>query len=105
MFRFSSLSEAQVETRDFPELAERKNLATESVLGSYQPDMAMKIWIDLENTPHVPFFKPVARELEKRNCKVVYTVRDAYQTCEMASSYGLKFTRVGHHYEIGRAHV
>ena len=25
-----------------------------------------KIWVDLDNTPHVPFFKPIIRELEKR---------------------------------------
>jgi uncharacterized protein len=26
----------------------------------------MRIWIDLDNTPHVPFFKPIIRELEQR---------------------------------------
>ena len=26
----------------------------------------MRIWIDLDNTPHVPFFKPIIRELEGR---------------------------------------
>ena len=26
-----------------------------------------KVWIDLENSPHVPFFWPIMRELEKLN--------------------------------------
>lgn len=56
------------------------------------------IWIDLENTPHIPFFKPIIRELEARGFPVVLTARDAYQTCEMASFYGLVFTRIGKHY-------
>jgi uncharacterized protein len=61
-----------------------------------------KIWIDLENTPHIPFFRPIIRELEKRNYKVVLTARDAFQTCEMATRYGLSYTRVGHHYGQNR---
>jgi hypothetical protein len=57
-----------------------------------------KIWIDLENTPHIPFFKPIIRELEKRGYSCVLTARDAYQTCEMAERFGLKHTRIGRHY-------
>lgn len=59
---------------------------------------AKKIWIDLENTPHIPFFKPVIRELEKRDFRVVLTARDAYQTCEMATRFGFTFTMIGKHY-------
>jgi len=25
-----------------------------------------KIWIDLDNSPHVPFFKPIIKEFNKR---------------------------------------
>lgn len=57
-----------------------------------------RIWIDLENTPHIPFFKPIIRELEARGYQVVITARDAYQTCQMAERYGLPFTTVGRHY-------
>jgi uncharacterized protein len=56
------------------------------------------IWIDLENTPHIPFFRPIIRELEARGLRVVLTAREAFQTVEMASRYGLKFTKVGRHY-------
>lgn len=57
-----------------------------------------KIWIDLENTPHIPFFKPIVRELEKRGFDVVLTARDAFQTCEMATQAGLPYTKIGRHY-------
>ncbi len=62
------------------------------------PPSGVKIWIDLENTPHIPFFNPIIKELEKRGHKVVLTARDAYQTCEMADLYGFKYKKIGHHY-------
>jgi len=58
----------------------------------------MKIWIDLDNTPHVPFFKPIIRELEKRGHEVVLTARDAFQVCELAERMGLECKRVGRHH-------
>jgi predicted glycosyltransferase len=61
-----------------------------------------KIWIDLENTPHIPFFRPIIRELEKRNYKVVLTARDGFQTCEMATRFGFTYTRIGRHYGQNR---
>jgi hypothetical protein len=39
----------------------------------------VKIWIDIDNTPHVPFFIPIIRELEKRGHSVVVTASDAFQ--------------------------
>jgi uncharacterized protein len=62
----------------------------------------MKIWIDLDNTPHVPFFKPIIRELERRGFSVVLTARDAFQVCELAEQAGLKYTKVGRHYGKSR---
>src|SRR4051794_8002537 len=50
-----------------------------------------KIWIDLENTPHIPFFKPIIRELEQRGYTVVLTARDAFQVCELADRFGLPY--------------
>ena len=61
-----------------------------------------KIWIDLENTPHIPFFKPIIRELEKHGHTVVLTARDAFQVCELATRFGLKYTKVGRHYGKNR---
>jgi uncharacterized protein len=61
-----------------------------------------KIWIDLENTPHIPFFKPIIRELEQRGHTVVLTARDAFQVCELADRFGLAYTKVGRHYGKNR---
>jgi uncharacterized protein len=58
----------------------------------------MKIWIDLDNTPHVPFFKPIIRELEKQGYSVILTARDAFQVCELATLVGLSYKKVGKHY-------
>lgn len=63
---------------------------------------SMKIWIDLDNTPHVPFFKPIIRELERRGHTVVVTARDAFQVCEMAERLGVSHMKVGRHYGKNR---
>jgi hypothetical protein len=57
-----------------------------------------RIWIDLDNTPHVPFFIPIIRELERRGHRVLLTARDAFQVCELAEENGLPVTKIGHHY-------
>ena len=61
-----------------------------------------KIWIDLDNTPHVPFFKPIIRELKQAGFDVLLTARDAFQVCELADRSGLKYTRIGRHYGKNR---
>jgi predicted glycosyltransferase len=60
------------------------------------------IWVDLDNTPHVPFFLPIIRELEKRGYRVLCTARNAFQVCELAQKKGLKCMEVGHHYGKNR---
>lgn len=57
-----------------------------------------KIWIDLDNSPHVPFFKPIIAELKKRNYSVVLTARKCSQVCELANYWGLQYKQIGRHY-------
>ncbi|MFO1497468.1 MAG: DUF354 domain-containing protein [Verrucomicrobiota bacterium] len=57
-----------------------------------------KIWIDLDNTPHVPFFMPIAAELRARGHEVVFTARDAFQVCQLADFHKLNYRRIGRHY-------
>ena len=57
-----------------------------------------KVWVDLENSPHIPFFRPIIKELEERGCEVVLTARDCFQVCELADLAGLKYRKIGHHY-------
>ncbi|MCR4432382.1 MAG: DUF354 domain-containing protein, partial [Tepidanaerobacteraceae bacterium] len=56
------------------------------------------IWIDLDNTPHVPFFIPIKRELKRRNYRVLLTARDAFQVKELAQQNNLFFKTIGRHY-------
>lgn len=63
-----------------------------------QPDRPVKVWIDLDNTPHVPLFIPIIRELEKRGQSVVVTARDAFQVCALADEKKLSYLKIGRHY-------
>jgi predicted glycosyltransferase len=62
------------------------------------PSMNRKVWIDLDNSPHVPFFIPIIRELEKRGHSVLLTTRDCFQVCGLADYYNLPHRKIGRHY-------
>src|SRR5438045_8747937 len=57
-----------------------------------------KIWVDLDNSPHVPFFRPIIEELRKRHYEVLITARDAYQVRELLEFYGVSGKIVGQNY-------
>jgi len=57
-----------------------------------------KIWIDLDNSPHVPFFLPIIEDLERRGYQVFLTARDCYQVCELVRLYRLSCQVVGRHH-------
>lgn len=57
-----------------------------------------KIWIDLDNSPHVPFFKPIIDELEKHGYSLTITARDCFQVCGLADVAKIKYKRIGKHY-------
>ncbi|MGA8736015.1 MAG: DUF354 domain-containing protein [Terriglobales bacterium] len=54
--------------------------------------------MDLDNSPHVPFFRPIIDELRKRNYEVLVTARDAYQVRELLEFYGVSAKLIGRHY-------
>ena len=56
------------------------------------------IWIDLDNTPHVPFFEPIIRELSRRGYRVVVTARDAFQVCDLADQKKIPYLKIGRHH-------
>jgi predicted glycosyltransferase len=62
------------------------------------------IWIDLDNSPHVPLFAPVIRHFRDSGVDVVLTARDHSQTLELLDLAGLDdgFTVVGRHYGKSR---
>src|SRR3954464_1886524 len=57
-----------------------------------------KIWIDLDNSPHVPFFVPIMEELRKHGYDLLLTSRDNAQVLELLRASGLECNAYGRHY-------
>jgi predicted glycosyltransferase len=57
----------------------------------------MRIWIDLANSPHVPFFRSLADEFIRRDHEVVVTARDFAETVELAEAAGFAPQVIGGH--------
>ena len=55
------------------------------------------IWVDLDNAPHVPFFKPLILGLQDRGHRVVVTVRDYGYTRDLMDATGIPYDLIGHH--------
>jgi predicted glycosyltransferase len=61
-----------------------------------------KVWIDLDNSPHVPFFLPIIEELRKRGHEVFLTGRDSYQVCQLLELNHLSCEVIGGHWGKNR---
>lgn len=57
----------------------------------------MRLWIDLGNSPHVPFFAPLISEFERRGHSIELTARAFAQTVELAQAAGLNPAVIGSH--------
>ena len=57
----------------------------------------MRIWIDLANSPHVPFFGALIPEFKQRGHQIEVTARDYAQTVELAKAAGLTPVVIGGH--------
>jgi uncharacterized protein len=58
----------------------------------------MRIWIDLDNSPHVQFFPPIIKRLEEAGYAVEITARRFGQVEEMARAHGLRYVVIGEHH-------
>jgi predicted glycosyltransferase len=56
------------------------------------------VWIDLDNTPHVPFFRPIIADLRRRGHEVLVTARDAYNVTDLLKLHRMECTVVGRHF-------
>jgi len=56
-----------------------------------------RVWIDIDNSPHVLFFAPIIDELGKQGVDVVLTARDAYQVVELLELYKIRCNVIGGH--------
>jgi len=63
-----------------------------------------KIWIDLDNSPHVPFFAPIVAELRKRGYSLVLTARDGFQVQKLAELFQLNCRLIGGHRGKAKIH-
>lgn len=57
----------------------------------------MRLWIDLANSPHVPFFKALARRFVERGHEIELTARDFAETVPLAKAAGFAPQVVGAH--------
>ncbi|HEV7474627.1 MAG TPA: DUF354 domain-containing protein [Pyrinomonadaceae bacterium] len=57
----------------------------------------MRIWIDLANSPHVPFFRSLANEFIRRDHELVVTARDFAETVDLAEAAGFAPQVIGAH--------
>jgi predicted glycosyltransferase len=61
------------------------------------------IWIDLDNSPHVPLFAPIIKHFREEGIDVILTARDHSQTIQLLDLNGFRgtYTVVGRHYGGG----
>jgi len=57
----------------------------------------MKIWIDLDHTPHVPMFRPIIEEMHRRDIETLVTARDFAQTVALLKMWNISHVAIGHH--------
>jgi predicted glycosyltransferase len=57
----------------------------------------MRIWIDLANSPHVPFFRSLANEFRRRDHEIVITARAFAETVALAEAAGFAPQVIGGH--------
>lgn len=55
------------------------------------------IWFDIDNSPHVPLFRPILKELDKRKVNYFITAREFAQTKELLRFWGIPFELIGEH--------
>ena len=55
----------------------------------------MRVWIDISNSPQVPFFRPLIALLRERGHDVDVTTREYAQTIELLALHGIAHEVVG----------
>jgi uncharacterized protein len=101
----NNMASIEVNERELAGAAQEPVVQTKSdfrgALVSQTPQRSVragKIWIDIDNSPHVPFFLPIIDELRKRDFELLLTARDMYQVCELLKFYNLPCRVIGGHY-------
>jgi predicted glycosyltransferase len=65
---------------------------------SYNENSDKVVWIDLDNSPHIPFFAPIIERLNELGYSTSISARNYAQTVALAELYNLDFTPIGKHH-------
>lgn len=66
--------------------------------------MKRRIWIDVDNPPHVEFFRPIVNWLKELGHEVILTARDYAYVCELLDLAKIPYIRIGRHYGKRKIH-
>jgi uncharacterized protein len=88
----------QMEEREAKEAGAETYAVMHSKTRSSHVEKRGTIWIDLDNSPHVPFFRPIIQRLEERGFDVLLTARDCFQVCGLAEQLKIACKPIGRHY-------
>jgi predicted glycosyltransferase len=58
---------------------------------------AVRVWVDLTNSPHVLVFRPLIRLLRERGAEVEVTAREYAQTLQLLDLHGIEAEPIGRH--------
>jgi predicted glycosyltransferase len=58
---------------------------------------AVRVWVDLTNSPHVLVFRPLIRLLRERGADVEVTAREYAQTMQLLELHGIEAEAIGRH--------
>lgn len=96
-------SKRQLETGcESGERAAARDTVVAAKVSSPRTRQTSTIWIDLDNSPHVPFFRPIINELNSRGYAVVSTARNCFQVGGLAERMRVRCAAVGRHYGKNR---
>jgi predicted glycosyltransferase len=90
----------QVEMEDMP--VEGARVQNVIIAAEETTPQKKTIWVDLDNSPHVPFFRPIINELNSRGYSVLSTARDCFQVGGLAEQMHLHCKAIGRHYGKNR---
>lgn len=94
----SSKVEVELATDEKALVPERGGAAHRQSDPSLPRGKGKRIWIDIDNSPHVPFFLPIIEELQKEGFRIDLTARDMYQVRELLQFFRLPCKVIGSHY-------
>jgi predicted glycosyltransferase len=87
--------EAPIKNRSIPKLTQVP-ARIEAFVGSRK--VRRKVWIDIDNSPHVPLYIPIIHELERHGVELLLTARNMYQVCELLEYFKLSCKVIGGHW-------